>query len=85
MTETKARYVTMGNPGLLDKLVMCSECMRVIGFYQEVDGQVMLKIGGVNVWSLHGNCTRCDAEFHFSSSEKRLERLVERTLRLRGE
>lgn len=62
----------------LPKVVTCV-CGRELGREVQVDdGIIRLQLGGVVVQSAHGACAQCGREFHWSLSEKMLEKLIQR-------
>ena len=46
------------------------------GWMVTVEGVELLQIGGVLVRQAHGVCNKCGKEFHWSVSERMLERLI---------
>ena len=63
--------------------VICQQCGVEIGQYVEDGGRVCLQIGAVILDAAHGRC-QCGVEWHWSSSEKRLEMLLENVFILRS-
>jgi hypothetical protein len=61
----------------IDDVKACS-CGAIIGGYVHIAGKVWLNIDGVELYAGHGRCVYCLREWHFMSSEKTLERLIER-------
>jgi hypothetical protein len=62
-------------------VVFCKACKREIGHYDEVDGQVWLHIGNVDVQFASGRCT-CGEAWEWTASAIALERLIGRRRRL---
>lgn len=64
-------------------VVKCQSCGRMIGMYRNDIDNIVLEIGIVQLISAHGHCD-CGAEWHWTRSEKQLEVLLERVLKLRA-
>ena len=79
MTEPKPTYETAPIEQA-PEYVTCT-CGQAIGAYQQVGGHVLLRLGGVLLSSAHGVCT-CGKDFHWASSDRTLERLIERRMAL---
>ncbi len=58
--------------------VVCNNpnCRAQLGWMVTVEGVELLQIGGVLVRQAHGVCIKCGKEFHWSVSERMLERLI---------
>lgn len=70
MSESRYSYA--------DSQICCGGCGLSIGQYVTVGRETWLQIGVVKLFAVHGCCTNCDAAYHFSASEKTLERIIER-------
>lgn len=64
-----------GNTELSSNLT-CSRCGAEIGRLVVVGDDELLQVGNLLVVELHGNCVQCGEGFHYSLSERRLERLI---------
>lgn len=61
--------------------VICMQCGNEIGNYQPVDGKIVLLIGGtVPVRDAWGWCPKCGMEWQWHSSDKDLDRLIQRKI-----
>ena len=60
--------------------VLCANpnCRMEIGRLVTVENMELLQMGGVLVRQAHGVCIKCGKEFHWSVSERMLERLIVR-------
>lgn len=59
--------------------VRCPICGAEIGYYQEIgERRVALRVGNLVLTRADGNCAECGQEWHYSASEKQLERLIAR-------
>lgn len=75
MTENKADYIAPDT-------ITCA-CGLVVGrMVSGVDGRVMLQVGPVAVYVLHGYC-RCGAQVHFTSGDRLLADILARRERVR--
>lgn len=61
----------------IPRIVECSGCNRKVGELTEIRGQEWLQINGLVVRSLHGVCRGCGAEFHWSTSDRTLAKMVQ--------
>lgn len=61
-----------------DHDVDCVECGFNLGEYVQVGDDVWLSVGNLMLKVAHGKCVICGTEWHFVSSDKKLERLIER-------
>ena len=61
-----------------DRTVICQRCRVVIGTYTEIDGRTWLQIGVVVVRDFSGRCQVCSAPVYFHSTDKTLEKVLER-------
>ena len=75
MSESQAVYQD-------DLTVRCRNCGAVIGQYERRRDQVWLRVGIISCRTIRAVC-QCGAEFDFDSSQKRLEKLIERSRRLK--
>lgn len=57
--------------------VSCTGCQKTIGAIISLRGQEWLQINGLVVRTLNGVCRECGAEFHWSTSDRTLARLVQ--------
>ena len=55
----------------------CANCGAIIGEYIETNNRIWLKIGIVTLEYAHGKCD-CGAAWHWATSDKTIERLIER-------
>ncbi len=74
MTEQKADYIT-------PRSVTCAKCGATIGECTEHAGRVWLRIGIIALEYAHGAC-ECGQDWHWASSDKTLERMMESRRRL---
>jgi hypothetical protein len=58
--------------------VICPECHTVIGEYREHEGKVCLVAGPLIIEDGWCWCRLCLTRFYWHSSEKKLDRLIER-------
>jgi len=72
MTEPTPTY------SVNDGSVCCPGCGLGIGHYVTVGRETWIQIGMIRAYAIHGRCASCHTEFHFSASEKKLEKLLER-------
>lgn len=63
-----------------EKLVKCKndKCDATIGQLVEIDGMEWLRVNGVIIRSMHGICSKCGAQVHWSTSDLILERIIRR-------
>ena len=66
-------------------LIACPTCMKAIGEIVIVTGQDWLLLNGVIVRALHGVCSTCGTEIHYSASDKMLSVLIQSVVVLREE
>jgi hypothetical protein len=57
-------------------------CKLMIGLQRqdEETGHWYLRIGGARIETLHGRCGWCGAEFHWTASAVKLEKLIQERL-----
>lgn len=60
----------------MSEQVTCQQCGAVIGKTVEVEGVELLEVGGARCREVRGFCVRCGKVFHWSISDKMLEKLV---------
>jgi hypothetical protein len=65
--------------------IVCAQCETVIGRMVQVNDAPMLKVGEVIMYAMHGYCVKCGRSFHFNTSEKKLEALLEKIKAARTE
>ena len=76
MTEPQPTYKTAADT---DNAVRCQKCGVVIGQYIMMgDGRTCVHLGSVVVYSAHGVCQNCGAEWHWCWTDKTLEKLTKR-------
>lgn len=61
---------------MTQKMVCSPDCENVIAFEVEIEGRVLLQIGGLLVSKVDGVCIQCGKEFHWSVTEKLLEKIL---------
>jgi hypothetical protein len=79
--EPKPIYITEAQQ---ETLVECPVCHAVIGAYVRQGRRVLMRIGPLTLYAVHGVCTGCGEPYHFTSSEKMLESLIERVKKNRN-
>jgi hypothetical protein len=60
--------------------VRCGSCGVTLAQIEEIDGRAWLSIGAVQLYAAHGRCA-CGAEWHWTSSEALLQKILERAKR----
>ena len=65
-------------------VIACPGCDRTIGEVTLVAGQEWLLLDGVVVRTMHGACSICGAEIHYSASDRMLSGLIWETIHLRN-
>ncbi len=65
----------MSNP---HQLVECLNCGAPLGRYCQVGERVWIQIDQVRLYAAHGICAQCGEEWHWVSTEKRLEQMIAR-------
>ena len=71
--EDKAVYIAM--PALA---ASCPKCTAKLGDIVEINGRAWLRVGGLELYAAHGRCA-CGAEWHWTSSEVLLQKILERS------
>ena len=68
---------------MADQEVTCvnPNCKAVVGTLVIVEGLEWLQMGGGIARQWHGVCAKCGREFHWSVSDRLLEKLIERVLK----
>lgn len=56
--------------------VCCPNCMEPVGNEIILEEQTWLRIGNLQCYAVHGQCVKCDAEFHWTVNDVRLARLI---------
>lgn len=51
-------------------------CGQPLAQYVEVAGETLIRLGGLELYAAHGRCGKCTRPYHFSSTERKLERLI---------
>lgn len=59
-----------------DAQVACPQCGRVIGNLVEIDGIILLNVGGAVCRVFHGVCIQCGGEIHWSAPERGMSKLM---------
>ncbi len=67
-----------------DELAVKCKCNALIGYVEIIEGLEWLKMNGVIVRIMHGVCSSCGEEFHWSTSDRILERLIKRVVGIDG-
>jgi hypothetical protein len=67
-----------------DEQVTC-KCGLPIGIYVLREGKIWLRVGTLEVYAAHGVCAVCGEQFHWASSDKRLDDLIARVKKMREE
>jgi len=63
----------------VDRLVYCQNCGALIGAYvQGFNGRIALELSSIRLYDGDGFCRLCGAEWHWHSSEKKLEDIINR-------
>ena len=76
MTQTQSEYKTAADT---DNAVRCQSCDGIIGSYILGENKrTYILIGGVMLYSAHGICQGCGAEWHWCWTDKTLEKLTKR-------
>ena len=57
--------------------VGCRDCKRQVGEIVIIRGQEWLQVNGLVVRTLNGVCRACGAEFHWSTSDRLLAKIVQ--------
>lgn len=60
--------------------ISCPRCAQQVGRLIQIGDMEWLATGGVAVRTLHGVCTACGHEFHWSVSDRMLAELVQAVL-----
>jgi len=76
--------VNMTLPAVYLNQITCEQCGRIIGRVIQVEGEDLIRIGGLVVSEIDGNCIHCGKAFHYSLNQSRLERLIRRVERNRS-
>lgn len=60
-------------------IIHCCRCGTQLGVIVSVEGEELLQIGDVVlVRSIHSACRRCGTSFHWTMSDRILERIIKR-------
>lgn len=82
---------SMDDQSMDDQSIVCSRCGREIGKlinitipspnteYSDYQDDIF-QIGPLIVKELHGNCAQCGQGFHYSITEKQLEKLIQKVI-----
>lgn len=63
----------------------CSNCRNRIGELVIINnGDELLHLGGLLLKEAHGICIKCGVGFHYSLSEKKLQKLLQQVNNFRG-
>lgn len=73
MSEVAAPYSVSD-----DGAVRCPQCEITVGLYVTEGTETWIQTGMIRAYAIHGKCASCGSEYHFSASEKKLERLLKR-------
>ena len=67
---------------MADQEVTCSnpECGTVIGKIVEVEGDILLKVGGLLISKIDGICINCGKSFHWWVTDRLLESILSRLI-----
>jgi len=65
-------------PAVYLNQITCEQCGRILGRVIQVEGEDLIRIGGLVVSEIDGNCIHCGKPFHYSLNQGRLERLIGR-------
>jgi hypothetical protein len=76
--ENKSRMNIMVLPAKPADQISCSKCGIILGRVIQIDDEELIQIGSLVVSEVHGNCSQCGEEFHYSLNQRRLERLLRR-------
>jgi hypothetical protein len=67
---------------MADQEVTClnPECKAVIGVVVEVEGELLIKVGGLLISKIDGVCVNCGKNFHWWVTDKLLESILSRLI-----
>jgi hypothetical protein len=79
LSEPSPTYTTQGGQAVF----FCEQCSKRIGSIVKIQDMEWLQIGDVAVRTLHGVCSNCGGEVHWTMSDRALAALLQKVLDLR--
>lgn len=62
----------------MTKSIKCTRCQSEIGRFITIEDNEFLQMGGGLAREFHGVCAGCGLEIHWSVSDRKLEKLIEK-------